>query len=141
MDVIEIVRLESKNFSLLELISSIGNEVKNIDTNRLVPISIKMVKLEDEINSLLRERESNPLDIPIYDNKFWKEEDVFENRQYKGKKLKLCKTGFDNAIIFLLNIFDSLIKDSANENYYLFATNNHTEFEDWLIKKTSGPSL
>lgn len=105
--------------------------VKFLEANffilKLNRIYLNAITIEKRIDELLMERNSKPLDIPDYKGRF-REEEVFEWKQYKGKELKLCNTGFDSNIIFLTNLYNSTLKD---ENpYYIFLANKQGEFND-----------
>lgn len=91
------------------------------------------ITIEKKIDELIFERNLKPLDIPDYKGRF-KEEEVFEWKQYKGKELKLCNTGFDSNIIFLINLYNSVI---ANKSlHYLFLADNHKQFGDMINNTT-----
>lgn len=94
----------------------------------LLPIEFKISKVERVINLLLNERNSKPLEIPDYKGRFL-ESEIFNIKKFKGEELKLCNTGFDNKIIFLINIYDSLLKNE--KPYYILFTNNNKEFNEW----------
>lgn len=105
--------------------------VKFLEANffplRLNRIYLNAITVEKRIDELMMERNSKPLDIPDYKGRF-REEEVFEWKQYKGEELKLCNTGFDSNIIFLINLYDSALKD---ENpYYVFLANKQGELND-----------
>lgn len=67
-------------------------------------------------------------DNPDYGTRF-KEEDIFSNLIYKDQSYKLCNTGYDSSIIFLIRIYNAGIENS-NE-FIIYTSNNHREFEDW----------
>ena len=76
----------------------------------------------------MNERNSKPLDIPDYEGRFL-ESDIFEIKIFENTELKLCNSGFDNKLIFLINIYNSVLKDESP--YYIMFTNNHREFEEF----------
>jgi hypothetical protein len=85
----------------------------------LLPVEFDIYKIENLINTLLYERSLKPLDIPDYEGRF-SEDEIFEFRIFKEINLKLCNTGFDNKIIFLINIYESILKDESP--YFLMFT-------------------
>lgn len=94
-------------------------------------INLNSALIEKKITEILNERNSRPLDIPDYETRF-REKDVFEFKQFKGEELKLCNTGFDNRIIFLINLYNSALK--SENPYYLVLADKHKQFED--MRKT-----
>ena len=92
----------------------------------LLPIELKVNEIEKNIEILLIERDLNPLDIVDYKGRFL-ENEIFELKTFKGYNLKLCNSGFGNKIIFLINLYDSLLKDKLP--HFLLFTNTHAEFK------------
>lgn len=115
-------KIPSERFNILKDITFF--DVKD----GLYPIEFNISKVEDLIDLLLIERHSKPLDIPDYEGRF-SENEIFEMKNFKGIELKLCNTGFDNKIIFLINIYNSILKNE--KPYYLLFTKNHREFSEW----------
>ena len=69
-------------------------------------------------------------DNPDYGTRF-KEEDVFTNMVYKNESYKLCNTGYDSSIIFLIKIYNAGIENS--NNFTIYTSNNHKEFGEWRM--------
>ena len=95
----------------------------------LIIVNIETVK--ELIDNLLLERNTKPLDWneEDYNNKFYQEIQLFVEYEYDSKKYVFCKTGFDHQIIFLINIYNSLLKDESP--YYIVFANTHKEFEEF----------
>ncbi|MBF7089955.1 hypothetical protein IUY40_00120 [Flavobacterium sp. ALJ2] len=110
---IEFGKISSERFILLE---SIIGKISYNSSLQLTSFFIEINKVEKEINNLLRERNLNLIDTPDYEGRFL-ENEIFEIKQFKDEKLKLCNTGFDNKIIFLINIYNNLLE---NENHFFF---------------------
>ena len=91
----------------------------------ILAVDLDFAKIENLINDLLSERNLNALDIPEYGNRFL-ESEIFEVRKFKGVDLKLCNSGFDNTIIFLINIYNNILNNGVR--HYLLFINNHKEF-------------
>jgi hypothetical protein len=125
---VEFGKISSDRFLLLELIST---NIFVFILLKLKSFSIDINILEKEIINLLIERNSNPPDIPEYKSNF-SEDEIFEIKQFMGKEIKLCNSGFDNKIIFLINIYNSLLKDESP--LFLLFTNNHSEFTEWMLE-------
>ncbi|HUW05373.1 MAG TPA: hypothetical protein VMW01_03845 [Williamwhitmania sp.] len=125
-NLIEVSRIRQPRFDLLL-------KITGINPKYLIPIEMNLTKSQiiNEIDLLIAERETKPLDIPNYDGRFI-EDEVFEFKNYKGNTLKLCKTGFDNLIIFLLNILEALEK--GNSKLYFFFAKNHKELREFIDK-------
>ncbi|MBS9463286.1 hypothetical protein KIM67_12785 [Flagellimonas sp. 389] len=99
----------------------------NFSSKKLNKIYLNEITIENKIGELLMERNSKPLDIPDYKGRF-RDEEVFEWKLYKGEELKLCNTGFDSNIIFLIDLYDSAKKDE--KPYYIFLANKQGELND-----------
>ena len=131
---IECGKIDSERGYLMQLLTCVF-EKSNLEKCNpyLITLNIKTVK--ELIDNLLLERNSKPLDWneTDYNDKFYQEIQLFVEYEYNNKKYIFCKTGFDNQIIFLINIYNSLLKDE--KPYYVLFTDNHGEFEDW---KSSG---
>lgn len=127
---IDVCRLPSVKYDLVISV------IHNVDTKSLfqqkshvkIDINLLVSKMEDLINK--REININP---PVYGNRFT-EEQIFEKRSFKGNSYKLCRSGYDNRIIFLLNIYERLVsqKDTC---ITLILFNNFKEFRDFLRRK------
>lgn len=112
---VEVLRRDSARFeSLTELAGPISLE--NKEGGKLMPISIKKERLEEKIDQLLERRKTKPPDVPEYGRRF-KDEEVFEVKLFKGAFIRLCNTGADNQIIFLINLFDAFVY-STEETFY-----------------------
>lgn len=123
-------KINSSKAFLLESLGVIKfNDAKYIPL-KLHSINLNKSIIESGVDDLLLDRDSKPLDIPSYDKNFWREEDIFEWKRYKGKELKLCNTGFDSNIIFLINLYNSILKNKSR--HYIFLADNHKQFEDIL---------
>lgn len=125
-NLIEVSRIRQPRFDLIL-------KITGINPKHLIPIEMNLTKSQiiNEIDLLIAERDTNPLDIPNYDGRFVDDE-VFEFKNYKGKMLKLCKTGFDNLVIFLLNILEALEKE--NSKLYFFFARDHKELREFICK-------
>lgn len=130
-----ILNKENKLIDFGKIHSERGVIVNNLteqnlnQTNRnLLLIKFEVKSLKKLIDTLLKERNSKPLDIPDYKGRFL-ENEIFEFKNYNNNELRLCNTGFDNKIIFLINIYDSLLKNESP--HYILFTNNHREFTEW----------
>lgn len=123
---IEVSRIRQPRFDLIL-------KITGIIPKYIIPIELNLTKNQiiNEIDLLIAERETQPLDIPNYDGRFV-EDEVFEFKNYKGNMLKLCKTGFDNLIIFLLNILESIEK--GNSKLYFFFARDHKELREFIDK-------
>jgi len=124
---IEVGKIDSVRGNLIQLLTYNFN-ISDLEKCKLYLIKFNMGEIQKIITELLIERDSKLLDIPNYEGRFL-ENEIFENKKYNGTELKLCNSGFDNLIIFLINIYDSMLKDE--KPYYLMFTSNHREFEDW----------
>jgi hypothetical protein len=125
-NLIEVSRIRQPRFDLIL-------KITGINPKYLIPIEINLTKSQiiNEIDLLIAERATSPLDIPNYDGRFV-EDEVFEFKNYKGEVLKLCRTGFDNLIIFLLNILESL--ENGNSKFYFFFARDHKELREFIDK-------
>ncbi len=94
-----------------------------------VPVLLNENLIHSEIQKRLEERKDIKDDIPTYSGRF-KEEEVFVYKEYNDIKLKLCTTGFDNFIIFLITLLESV--DKTGLKHYFFYASNHREFTDYL---------
>lgn len=120
---IEFGKITSERYEILKKISSSFDDQKDC---QLINLSVN--EIENILEELIEERQLRPSDHPEH-NKFHQEINLFITKTYKMKDLLLCQTGFDNKIIFLINIFNNLLK---NENpYYLLFTKNHRDFNEW----------
>jgi hypothetical protein len=124
---IEVGKIDSDRGKLIKLLTYDFKE-SDLIWCKLYPINFNLEKIKEMINDLLLERKSKPLDIPDYEGRFL-ESEIFEIKQFEEKELKLCNTGFDNQLIFLINIYNRALKNESP--YYLIFTNNHREFEIW----------
>jgi len=128
---IDFGKILSERGVILTSLTGLNLNLNQTDKNFL-PIKFDIKTLKNLIDILLKERNSNPLDIPDYKGRFL-ENEIFEFKNYNNSVLKLCNTGFDNKLIFLINIYDSLLK---NEHpYYILFTNNQREFTEWQETK------
>lgn len=89
-------------------------------------------KLTSRIQFLLEQRSKLPDDTPEYEGKF-REDDIFELIEFEGKKLKLCNSGRDSVIVFLINIYEAL---ENSEGIYLFFGKNSREILDYEDKNS-----
>lgn len=122
---IDLCKIGSDRYEILVMLISF-----KIQEN-LIPIKFDISKVERLINLLLNERNSKPLEIPDFNGRF-SESEIFNIKKFNGEELKLCNSGFDNKIIFLINIYESLLKNE--KPYYILFTNNHKEFNEWKKK-------
>jgi hypothetical protein len=121
---IEVSRIGQPRFDLIL-------KITGVIPKYLVPIEIILTKNQiiNEIDGLIKKRKDKSFDIPNYKGRFT-EDEVFEFKHYKNKKLKLCRSGFDNLIIFLLNILES-IKNEDTKHYFFFAK-DHKELREFI---------
>jgi hypothetical protein len=117
---VEVAKIGAVRYNLL---SGIVDFTPVLHQNIFVKIPLE--KLEIKIEEMLPFRLQ---DTPEYENRF-KKEDIFQRLIYKGKTYKLCNSGFDNSIIFLINIYNAGIKNT--DNFIIYTSNNHREFEEW----------
>jgi hypothetical protein len=128
---VEFGKISSERFISLELITE---SILYTPFLELTSFSININKVEKKIIKLLTERNSNPLNISDYEGAFL-ENEIFEIKQFKEEKLKLCTSGFDNLIIFFINIYNSLLVNE--EPYFLLFANNNSEFNNWYENNKS----
>lgn len=112
-NLVEFCKINSERYDVLISLTSFTLK------EGLLPVEFDIYKIENLINTLLYERSLEPLDIPDYEGRF-SEDEIFEFRIFKEINLKLCNTGFDNKIIFLINIYESILKDESP--YFLMFT-------------------
>jgi hypothetical protein len=124
-NLVDFGKISSERFNLLE---SISQTIPVTPFLELTQCELDVSKVERKIIDLLKKRKSIHLDVDYMGN--FSEDDVFEIKLFKNEKLKLCNSGFDNPIIFLINIFDSLLK--LQGPYNLLFSNNNMEFNNWL---------
>jgi hypothetical protein len=124
-NLVDFGKISSERFNLLE---SISQTIPVTPFLELTQCELDVSKVERKIIDLLKKRKSIHLDVDYMGN--FSEDDVFEIKLFKNEKLKLCNSGFDNPIIFLINIFDSLLKFQGP--YNLLFSNNNMEFNNWL---------
>jgi hypothetical protein len=124
---IEFGKTTSERYEILKKIAPLFN-----DQVVLQLISLNILDVEKLLKNLITERNLRHSDHPDHSNKFYKEINLFVTKRYKNKDFLLCQTGFDNKIIFLINILDSLLKDE--QPYHLLFTDNHKEFKEWQSK-------
>ncbi|MFT3737203.1 MAG: hypothetical protein QM786_00415 [Breznakibacter sp.] len=127
-NLIEVSRIRQPRFDLIL-------KITGIIPKYLFPIEMDLTtnQIINEIDLLIAERETQPLDIPSYKGRFV-EDEIFELRNYKGSVLKLCKTGFDNKIIFLLNILE--ITEKEKSKLYFFFAKDHKELREFIDNGT-----
>ena len=124
---IDVGKIDSaKGYLMQRLTCDFGKMGLEKNKRHLITIDIKEVK--ELIDDLLLERNSKPLDIPDYKGRFL-ESEVFMNKDFEGVNLKLCNTGFDHQIIFLINIYNSLLKNESP--YYIVFADTHKDFEEF----------
>ena len=140
MEVIEVARINSERFSLLQQLLNFDLKTA-IKAGHLISIVINTLSIEKLLEFWLEERKKTPLDIPQYEGRFT-EEEIFETKEFKGETLKLCNSGSDNIIIFLINLYNSTINQTEMERpHYLLFLNNHREYNEWLnFHRNSGYS-
>ncbi|MTH15805.1 hypothetical protein [Flavobacterium sp. LC2016-01] len=129
--IIEVAKTNSDRFMLLmELIHT-----NDISTHQFFNIEFNLEDTRKKIIELLNERSDIALDLPSYVGRFT-EEEIFVNFNFQGKSYKLCTTGFDNKIIFLLNIYMYVLENNIESKLKckLLIVNNGKEFRDWLEK-------
>ncbi|MDQ6530223.1 hypothetical protein [Flavobacterium sp. LHD-85] len=129
--IIEIAKVNSDRFTLL--IELIHLDVSDINNNQFFNIEFNLKDIKKRIIELLDERSNLPLDIPNYIGRF-SEEEIFINFDFEESSYKLCTTGFDNKIIFLLNIYMFMRENNLIDKMKckLLIVNNTKEFRDWL---------
>jgi len=131
MEFVEVLKIDTERYFILEEL--IGIDLKSINSfNGPIKISLNLSKMEAKLKSLLLERKMNPLDIPNYKGRF-KEEDIFIEMKVLDENLRLCNTGFDNKIIFVTNLYNSIERN--DETHYLFFARNHKEYRDWKLSQ------
>ena len=100
-NLVEFGKMSSERFNLLE---SISQTIAITPFLEPIKCELDVTKVEKKIIDLLKKRKSIHLDIDYIGN--FPKDDVFEIKIFKNEKLKLCNSGFDNHIIFLINIYD-----------------------------------
>jgi len=129
--VIDLALIDSERSSILEKL--VGVNIKNIIERgaRVVNVDIDKSQVQKLLDSLLDVRMQYS-DIPDYKGRFTDEE-IFIEMFYGENVLKLSRSGFDNNIIFLLNIFNSF-SSSERLDYpsLLVFVKNHKEFRNWI---------
>ncbi|MCC9064158.1 hypothetical protein [Flavobacterium piscisymbiosum] len=124
---VEFGKITSERYKILkDLILSFNDQIN------CQVISINLSDVEKKIDKLIKEKINKYSDYPNQSNKFYEEINLFILKTYKNKDYKFCNTGFDNNIIFLINIYDSLLKDE--KPYQLLFTSTHNEFNEWQSK-------
>ena len=121
---VEVGKISSERGDLMRILIDTFDDISSKEMT-LFLINFELIKLKILIENLLSKRE---LKSPDYVGRF-SEEEIFEKKEFDGIELRLCSTGFDNKIIFLINIYNSILKNE--EPYYLLFTNNHNEFREW----------
>lgn len=127
--IIEVAKTNSDRFMLLmELIG-----INDISTNQFFNLEFNLEDIRKKIIGLLNERSNMPLDVPNYVGRF-DEDEIFVNFIFQGKSYKLCTTGFDNKIIYLLNIYKYILESNlvSKLKCKLLIVNNGKEFRDYL---------
>lgn len=127
---VEFGKVSSERGHLLESFLNFKLNKENFTLLQLKTVKIDSVKVENKIKELLNKRESIPSDVPDYKGRF-NEEEVFEWKNFKEEKIKLCNTGFDSNIIFLINLYDSALRDE--EPHYIVLADNHKQFRDMKV--------
>ncbi|MFH7015143.1 hypothetical protein [Flavobacterium sp. FlaQc-47] len=122
-EAVEFGKIISERYAILKKISSAFDDQK---AHQLIDFSV--YQIEKLLEKLIEERNSRHSKNPEY-NKFHQEINLFITKTYKKKDLLLCQTGFDNKIIFLINIHNALLKNESP--YYLLFTENHRGFSEW----------
>lgn len=117
---IEVARINDPRYNLLREIVSFEPVL-----HQAIAVQIPLEEVEKRVEEMLPNRLQ---DNPDYGTRF-KEEDIFSNLIYKDQSYKLCNTGYDSSIIFLIRIYNAGIENS-NE-FIIYTSNNHREFEDW----------
>lgn len=111
---VEVTRLQSDRYTkFLEVVST---DVRELNESQIVFLDKEVLK--NKIIELLEERKSLPSDIPEYEGRF-NEDEIFEYKRFNNQELKLCNTGRDNTIIFLINLFNI----QGDHVYLMFAEN------------------
>lgn len=124
---IEFGKIKSERYEVLKKIASFFDDQITFQL-----ITLNVLDIEKILEDLIAERSLKHSDHPNHNNKFYKEINLFVTKRYKNTDFLLCQTGFDNKIIFLINILNSLLKDE--QPYHLLFTNNHKEFKESQIK-------
>lgn len=134
-ELVEVFRVNSDRFFLIENLTN--STLKDyLKIGGLIPIVLDIFDLKRIISIYLQERGNIDSDIPDYEGRFLKE-DVFENKEFEGQIITLCNTGSDNKIIFLINLYNDILKRlKTKEVYYLLLVNNHKEYCHYLSHLT-----
>ncbi|MGN7811954.1 hypothetical protein [Flavobacterium sp. 22076] len=122
-EAVEFGKITSERYAILKKISSVFDDQK---VHQLIDFSV--YQIEKLLEELLKERNFRHSE-GSENNKFHQEINLFITKTYKEKELLLCQTGFDNKIIFLINIVNALLKNEGP--YYLLFTENHRDFREW----------
>lgn len=121
---VEIARIGKPRFDLLSLISDVSPKYRE-----LTVLKFNEERIIEELDKALEERKEIEDDTPNYEGRFL-EEDIFVKLEYNGKSLKLCNTGFDNQIIFLINLLNS-VREQGAEHRFLFVK-TRSEYNDFF---------
>lgn len=114
---VEIAKIGDPRYKLLR-------EIVNFEPilHQTISVRISLGKVEKRIEEMLPFRLQ---DIPIYlDEKY-----IFSNLVYKDKSYKLCNTGYDSFLIFLINIYNAGVENT--DEFIVYSSNNHKEFGEW----------
>ena len=124
---IGITRIPSATTDVLFLL--LDDEVKKrlIKPMKIESLELNRERLCTEILSLLDKRKNLPLDIPEYEGRF-SEDDIFDYLDFNGEKLKLCNSGKDTLIGFLIRIYNAI---ETNSELHLFFAQNSREIIDY----------
>jgi hypothetical protein len=129
-DLLDVSTKDSGRHALLEkIIYPLAIDAEQL--KGLVPVCFNAEKITENIEILLEQRTQMPPDLPS-NYKDWPESHIFEKIEYKGQLYKLCTTGFDSRLIFLMRIDRSLHdKEEKRQPRYLFYARNYKEFDNW----------
>ncbi len=123
MDIIDFAREKSDRYNILSKIVNDG--MISLAENKLCLLNIDKNTLESSITNLLKSRSPNSID---YKDRFQKKE-IFNKLNFKNNIYVLCNSGFDNQILFLINIFNYI--ENTSNDVYVLKVENHKAFRNF----------
>lgn len=124
-------KVDSERFLLLKKITDFEPY-----SNILIAINIDLLKLEKEIDTLLKARQSKPIEFPTY-MLFWEGIKHSEEYLYKNELIILYNTYTDNSLLFLMNIYIYITQDdNLKKPCFLLLTKTRSEYEELVINES-----
>lgn len=123
-EIIDFAKSNSNRFNVLNQITD--NSLLGIQENQLISLKLDSKIIEYRIKQLLKSR-IDKIDIPTFSGRFY-DDDIFVKVRFNESTYELCNSGFDNQIIFLINIFNAI---KNNQNIKFLLLDNHKDFKNW----------